>query len=535
MLLLTWWLGLHRFSEAALTTISVSKSPLGGRRDLWPFVAISRGEDGALKISGTPLWTMGSADREPIGQVSARWSISDGELVAEVDWSGMANLFYYATPDRVMVSTSPLVLIAEGAPGEWDSGALAVFRYLGYFIEETTPFRAMKVLPPGGRLTWRDGRLQVSGGRPVWTAEPVSHAAAIEEFQRKMRDSIRACIEAAKGEIVVPLSGGRDSRHILLEMHAQNRLPSRCVTVNRAAHRLDHEARAAAEIAAATGVEHVLIPPPPGLFAAGLQTLVVTHLCSDEIAELTALRRYAIRHPSTYFDGIAGDILTRNKAFTNETCHKLSTSGAFSELAEQLCESIAKIIGRPCDKSSSDYKEAVQRIAETLSRHASAPDPYTSFLFWNRTRREIALSPHRQLMTAREVFCPYLDPHLAQFLGSLPFAVTSSGHFHDDAIEAHYPLASTVSYADKPSAADYQRPLMNKVAAGVSVAAATMFQLRYGAWIRPVLLHYRQGKKRRLGAVAMAQHMAEQFFGEPMTPKLARSLIGYVDSEDSAS
>ena len=50
---------------------------------------------------------------------------------------------------------------------------------------------------------------------------------------------------------------------------------------------------------------------------------------------------------------------------------------------------------------------AVASVASELAQHAAAPNPVGSFFFWNRTRREIALSPYAMVNGVRRSTHPF--------------------------------------------------------------------------------------------------------------------------------
>jgi len=83
-----------------------------------------------------------------------------------------------------------------------------------------------------------------------------------------------------------------------------------------------------------------------------------------------------------------------------------------------------------------------------LKRHADAPNPLASFVFWNRTRREVALIP-MSLLRRMVCFCPYLDYDMFDFLMGLSSETVIDKHFHEDVIHTAYPEYAHVPYTDK--------------------------------------------------------------------------------------
>src|SRR5262249_19524175 len=99
---------------------------------------------------------------------------------------------------------------------------------------------------------------------------------------------------------------------------------------------------------------------------------------------------------------------------------------------------------------------AIARIAAALEPHADAPNPVGSFFFWNRTRREVALSPFSVFRGFR-VHVPFLDDELFDYLTSLPAEHFLDHTFHYQAIALAYPQWSHIPYATKsPSSVSFR-------------------------------------------------------------------------------
>lgn len=90
---------------------------------------------------------------------------------------------------------------------------------------------------------------------------------------------------------------------------------------------------------------------------------------------------------------------------------------------------------------------AAEAIAAEAERYYNAPNPVANFYFWNRTRREIALSPYAVQSEIPCVYAPYLDPDLYDFLSSLPAEETLDHNLHTDVIARAYPQYADVPYA----------------------------------------------------------------------------------------
>ena len=80
-------------------------------------------------------------------------------------------------------------------------------------------------------------------------------------------------------EFVVPISGGRDSRHILLELARQQRKPRLCVTVKYRPPTTGEDVRVARILTRRLGIDHLEIERPPSFFRAALADIHLTNYC----------------------------------------------------------------------------------------------------------------------------------------------------------------------------------------------------------------------------------------------------------------
>src|SRR6185503_4847645 len=126
---------------------------------------------------------------------------------------------------------------------------------LGFFLGDDTPFRSIRTLPAGGTLIWEDGEVSLSGGYRFVPPQRLSRDAAIDGFVELFREAMRRRPPAGD-EVVVPLSGGRDSRHILFELCESGRRPTYTVTIPRYPPRASEDERLAPLIARELGVRH---------------------------------------------------------------------------------------------------------------------------------------------------------------------------------------------------------------------------------------------------------------------------------------
>ena len=68
---------------------------------------------------------------------------------------------------------------------------------------------------------------------------------------------------------------------------------------------------------------------------------------------------------------------------------------------------------------------AVERLTVEVKRHVNQPNPTLSYVFWNRTRRYVALIPFAMLSGVSCVHTPFLDHRLFDFLAGLPLELVA--------------------------------------------------------------------------------------------------------------
>jgi hypothetical protein len=390
--------------------------------------------------------------------IFAAWCWDGKRLQVFNDRYGFYPLFYFLRDGEVAVSTSILRLLAEGAPFEFDEPGLAVFLRLGFFIGDDTPFRAIRAVPPDAMFEWQDGKLEVRGRLIVNKPARISRDDAIDGYISLFRAAIKRRVPPSE-DLVVPLSGGRDSRHILLELLSAGYSP-RCVTFKREPPMRNWDAEAASQLAKTLKLDHVVLEQPRSRVNAELRKNLKTQLCSDEHTHYLVLLDYLKeRLPAlTLYDGIAGDVLSAGSFSLKAERLALFESARFDDLAQNLFAAYTQrrdhesfLSQLLCPKHYNRFGRAlaISHLSQELVKHAAAANPPGSFTFWNRTRREIALVPYSILRGAATVFSPFLDHELYDFLSSLPTSMLLDHEFHTDTIRRAYPKFADIPFADQ--------------------------------------------------------------------------------------
>ena len=331
-----------------------------------------------------------------------QWEWDGRRLQIRTDRYGIYPLYYWLHDDGIGVSPSIPRLLEEGASTALDETGLSVFLRLGFFIGEHTPFLAIRTVPPGATVEWKDGTLDVSTQGPALACAGLSTEEARDRYAALFKRAVQRRV-TAQGDCAVPLSGGRDSRHIALELCAVGCPPKAALTFRHLRPSRDEDALVAAQLCGTLGIPHILLDQPPSRLQAELRNNIKTNFCADEHAQYLALADYVAGRYDCLYDGIGGDVLS-NGLFSNATRLALFADGRFKDLAEDLFqafpiaggfshETLLRELLPPHQYRRFNRESAIASLSEELSRHAHAPNPVASFFFRNRTRRRLLWLP----------------------------------------------------------------------------------------------------------------------------------------------
>jgi hypothetical protein len=407
--------------------------------------------EGRYRAEGDDVYDVG--DRADQHGSFARWcwDAGSGRLDVETDPLGFRPMFYWAGEQAFVVATDLLECAAQVEGLELDHDAIAVFLRCGYLIGDTTPFRGLKAVPPGG-LVWEAGSLSLRTRPGPPSQRSISAPAAIDAYAELFRTAVRRRLPDAGERYVLPLSGGRDSRHILLELVAAGAAPSAIVTV--AKHRShDPDVAIARLLAERCGVRHVALQPVVPTRARERRKNSLTNLGSDEGVWYSPVVEHLRSTTRSTYDGIGGDVLSAG-LFMDRPLLDLFDAHRFDEIADRLLrygEPMLRSVITDDTLRTADRDRARAAMSAEVRRHVGAPNPIGSFYFWNRTAREIAQGTYGWLRSI-DVQTPFLDADLVAFLMSLPAGLLLTKEFHTETISHAHPDMDDVPYEEAVTA-----------------------------------------------------------------------------------
>lgn len=133
----------------------------------------------------------------------------DAVLLFESDWLGSRPVYYNEVTGTASRAINDVI---DFANAEFDAEGFNAYLGTGFSVFGHTVVRDVRVLPPSTRL-WRenDGSLRLEKV-PLDLMSRIERRRSEDEVVEMLRARVQAAETAAEGEIVIPTSGGYDSR-----------------------------------------------------------------------------------------------------------------------------------------------------------------------------------------------------------------------------------------------------------------------------------------------------------------------------------
>ncbi len=407
--------------------------------------------DGRATVQGAKRYSKGAKVANTFGDHDfddgawVDWEWDGTCLTAHTSPHGMMPLYYRQTRDGIALSTRLDGLLFDRDGLHLDYRGMSVLLRLGNFLGDRTPFEEIKVVPPNATLRWSAGSLTIR-------ARDLAHSARVVEIDRdRAIDQYIELLCAAvrrrlpEDAFVVPVSAGRDSRHILFELLANGRRPVELLTS--AHYRLSSkvETRIARMLAEATGLPLRIIQVPHDQVAAQTDVTrrtdycVIDHYWGSNVT--AAVSNYAVS-----YDGLNGGVLfgrTRGRPKMDG----LYRAGKLEELADLLLKdnevALRGMLGdEALERMPRDL--AMEAMVGELEKWTQSSNPLVSFLHHNHVRRRTSYFTYRMIETPT-VFCPLDDFNVVDFALTLPPAIANDPSLQGTACRKAFPR-----YADLP-------------------------------------------------------------------------------------
>lgn len=413
-----------------------------------PFIIIRR-EGDAMRVAGIEHFE--AAPDNACG-FSAGWDWNGTVLRARTDRYGSYPIYYHARHDEVRVSPSLQALLDAEVPLDFDEHAIAAFLQFGCFLGEDTPFRAIRILPADGRLEWRpNGAWNVeSGARPI-AAQALSRRAAQDAFIDAFHSAVQR--RPPIGRPVVSLTGGRDSRHLLLVMLKTHGVRPSAVSVrhfdaNRAA-----DVRVASQVATAADISHQILDQYSSQLQSELRMSALCSFSTDWHAwSLPLVDHLEVNKGIDLYTGHGGDAITRGRPLNAERL-RLWCEGDSSALADRMlsgrpdARALMQHLIKPEKQGLLGMAVARERLLIELGRHFHQPNPEMSYTMEVGLKRRTAPLWFPMCSDHARVVVPYLDDDLTGLMASLPASLALDESFHTEAIARAFPEFASLPFS----------------------------------------------------------------------------------------
>lgn len=393
-----------------------------------------------------------------------QWQFDGQTLNIETSAFGLINTYYYATNNRIIVATDIIDIIKRVGKQPLDIDGLNSFLQLGYYLADQTPFLTIKCLPRDSQISWDKSGIKTTNLKRLQI--PKTYTGSYEQAMQTYLElfaEVMAEFDTHNEKLALPLSGGRDSRHILLELLKQNKKIDLIATCACFPPKHNDDLAAAKNLCNALNVEHVTTPLGKDLFDDEIEKNNMTSFCADEHAWMLPLHQYFTKQKISFiYDGIAGDVLSAGHFLSPERIawRKQENWLAIAEDITSKAPNYSKFLNKQL-LPFMDRSKIVKKIATELESLKGYENPIAEFYLRNRTRREIGLSTWNIMGEGRVAVAPFLLTRLYHFLTSLPFEYIEDTQFHTRAIIAGYPNAADVPFAEgkKQLLPEYQQAI----------------------------------------------------------------------------
>lgn len=409
-----------------------------------PLIALAVGSDG-VTLEGSASGSLGTLGP---GCLSLSWAWDGHTLEVASEPYGFFPAFYVADENQFALGMDAISLLRYLDRPRLDLEALSAFLYTGLYLEDRTFATGVAALPEGGRLRWRPGEPVELSTRPPHPGESTTDVEdMLVEYGRLMT---RAVSLLPDKPATIPLSGGRDSRWLLLEWLSQGRTIERAVTARYFPHRFSDDVELAQELADRVGVPHVVVDQPRSLVAPERAKNEASSFAFLESGWQMALRAVIDSRLSPVLDGIANDVLARG-TFWGLDLHRSAATDAAGVANALYGGRVARhaALFHGTDFEIWPWQDVLPMVERSLDSYTDSHNPLLDYQMWNRTRRQNSMLSVASY-GADQIFCPALEAELFSFLRTLPVAVADGKPFQTKALGRAHPAAAAVPYESKP-------------------------------------------------------------------------------------
>ena len=277
-------------------------------------------------FNGAPEAVFGNSVLDESGNEAglvASWHWNSETLEVRSDRHGYLPLYYQhdEATGRLAVSDSPLQLLAATPGMEFDLPSLAFFCRAGFLLGDRTLYRGISRVPAGSLLRWSRGSVTIESVESQFDGDvPGSIDKAVEGWIDRFKVAMHRRRPIGI-DFAMPLSGGRDSRMMLMELRRLGFDPCEVVTLGPGSRSTNDDVRIATEIVDRFGLYHNIIRSNRGWVDLELERHA---WCGGEALEhawLVPLWSYLSSNHGCWYDGLGVGSMTRKlRQYSRNEC-----------------------------------------------------------------------------------------------------------------------------------------------------------------------------------------------------------------------
>lgn len=348
----------------------------------------------------------------------------DGQrLVLEAEKTGAYSLYYLPLPGRLVVATELRAFMAAGLhDGALDLEGIGEYLKLGHLASERTFFKGIKRLPMGCRLTWSEGRLEIT---QAWHYRLPRDRALDEDTLEQLADILQRNISryaTEPGSFTLTLSGGLDSRMLAASARDAG-LDFTAVTVGPTRSLECRVAREVAGILGVPAVQHEYDGERAVNWLPSMVWLTEGRCPPAHIHYFDTM--FSGEYPGgTQVHGMVGDaVLGGSNYYPDEPrregrealragCRAIAMGGVNywpDGLESIFSGELAQAMGRVPEVTADELLQRYADIAEGGGREA--------FRYWFRGSPLLGVGLSSQVLPWADIVCPFSDPELINLAG----------------------------------------------------------------------------------------------------------------------
>lgn len=405
---------------------------------------------------------------KPAG-VWSRWDFKDDILTIENDCLGFCPIYYYCDDTKIVVSNSIIQIIAQTGDVGLDDYGLSMFLRRNYFLDDYTAYKNIKTLAPNSTVIWNKGKLSITQSflEPL-KPESLNHEQIVDGYIELTHQALKRHLPK-EDNFIMPLSGGRDSRIMLLELLKNGFKPKICYTCGE-----QRDVKLATQVAQRLNLNHKVLDYNQRWVADAVRKNLRISFSTIQHDWLMSLGDVVRNGGLLSYDGNGVGMFSRN-AFTDAgiKVFEYYRNGKYQELADfafppdNANEKYLQHLPKDFKFIFGDIQKLRQDYIDGFAKYDMYPNDLSAFSFYCNTRTAISTCPYG-IMHPAKIYCPLLDYDLFRFVASLTPEQVLEKEPQAVAVRKAFPDLADIAFYNELKIEPYPKPSKFTKAANIA-------------------------------------------------------------------